>query len=144
MTAVAHVRTWAEWRAYFEQVELVRPMSARARAERAASVSPLVSLEVLDDYELWAEWDSALGMYVARCAQMPGVWWPHAEDGVAAVLALGMCLEAFIVGLNSDLCLVPGMAERSDAAEQRWHLNARQAHEAHLGTLGIANEGDDV
>lgn len=140
MIAAEDRRTWADWRAHFHSSGLLRKQSDPARAERATAVSPLASLLLMDVYEFWTEWDPGLEMHVARCDQVPFVWWPDPDSRDGAVLSLAMYLESVIVGFNSDLCLVPGLAARSDAAEQRWHSNERQAREAFRGTL----EGNDA
>lgn len=134
-------RTWAAWRTDFESQGLLQPQSPQSRARRASQVSPLVPLSVLDEYEISVSWDLSLEMYVARCRQVPFVWWPHPTSPENAIIALAMYLQALIVGLNSDLCLVPDVSAKSDAAEQRWHRSEVDAREAFLAALTVTDEG---
>lgn len=135
-------RTWAKWRDDLEARGLLQPQSPQSRARRSSQVSPLVPLELLDEFEISVDWDRGLEKYVARCPQVAFVWWPHDTSQDHAVMALAMYLQSLFVGLSSDLCIVPGVLAKSDAEEQRWHLNEAEARETFLATLKASSEGE--
>lgn len=128
--------------------DLLRPTSSKARRERAVSVSPLVSIEEIDDWEMYFEWDSTFRMETAHCVQVPFLRWPHPDGGEEAIASLAAYLTSMVVGLNSDLCMVEGLTLRSDDAVRQWHVNEQRARQDFLRSLesdgGIADDEGDA
>lgn len=135
MTSTSEPRTWASWRAHLQAKGLLRVQAESARKQRAREWSPLISIELLDDYEFFVEWSEQFDMPTARCVQVPFACWPHPTSADEAVAGLYQYLVSVFVSLGADLSLVPGIRELSDATEQRAYQIQREAREEFLATL---------
>ena len=135
MRTACEPRTWESWRTDLEARGMLPVQSEAARKRRAAEWSPLISIKLLDTYEFVVAWSDELEMPIARCIQVPFMYWPHPSSGDEAVIGLYQYLVSLIVGFGADLCRVAGVREISEEAEQRSHRVQIEAREAFLATL---------
>jgi hypothetical protein len=94
---------WGDIRLELEEREVIRYESKAERARRAAEFTPLISLELLEDYLFAVEWSPEDRVFVARCWEIPLLHWTSDYSADEAVLGLYQSLVAMLISWGADL-----------------------------------------
>lgn len=94
---------WGNIRLELEDKGFIPYESRESRARRSAALTPLISLELLEDFLFAVEWSAKDRVYVARCWDIPVLYWTSDYSPDEAYVGLYQSLTAMLVSWASDM-----------------------------------------
>lgn len=94
---------WGNIRLELEDKGFIPYESRESRARRSAALTPLISLDLLEDFLFAVEWSPEDRVHVARCWDIPALFWTSDYSADEALWGLYQSLTAMLVSWGSDM-----------------------------------------